>query len=246
MLLKRNLKKNFYCFILVFFVLYFAAGRYLSYGGVLISPDGGFILKTSDILLFTFVIQLSFLLYENYEIELALVCGVSTVRLMLTKFFSVLFYVIAGYSVILFIFYKYIPYENYGDEYIRVFVPENFRFYVLFSVVVTVLFYSSIILLVRVITRNCFVPIITGMFCFMGSYYVYPAIIHEEIDISYALIDPHISLYFIGDTVAIEDFGLYPIWTCNRLLFLALALIMLTLSVIIMRREKLHYSHNDV
>ena len=53
------------------------------------------------------------------------------------------------------------------------------------------------------------------------------------------LIDPFISSYFIGDTVP-NQLGIPYMWTLNRLLFLALSVVLFTATYLLLRRETLH------
>ena len=64
-------------------------------------------------------------------------------------------------------------------------------------------------------------------------------------DIRYSLLDPFLCNYFIGDTVPSEYYSIGSLWTGNRLLFLGLALLLLTAVFYLLKREKLHQGMND-
>ena len=57
--------------------------------------------------------------------------------------------------------------------------------------------------------------------------------------LEYAIVDPFISTYFIGNGVARKE-GLGKIWTHNRILFFFLSLVLFGASYLLLRREKLH------
>ncbi|MBO5981921.1 MAG: hypothetical protein J6Q24_05695 [Clostridia bacterium] len=85
-------------------------------------PDKGFIDYTELFVPFLLILPISFLLYDNFEIELGLVCGVKTAKLMLYKFFSILIYTLIPMGILV-VFYKYEEYfptvrQRYGFQFI--------------------------------------------------------------------------------------------------------------------------------
>lgn len=194
----------------------------------------------------------SFLLPDTYEIELGLTCGVSTAKLAFSKAMPLVLYTILSAWVFL-LFYQYTPYTSTDFPIvIPIWVPENFKWYLFVSFAVTVLFFAALFLLIRVITRNCYVPIGVGMFFFVVLYAFYKDVHSLSRDIRWCLIDPFISAYFVGNEVPnayaarYADLAiLHNAWTYNRLLFLGLALLLFGASYLLLRREKLHKTFRD-
>jgi hypothetical protein len=118
-------------------------------------------------------------------------------------------------------------------------IPEGYRWYMLLSLAVTLLFFTALFLFFRVVTRNCYLPVGLGLFVFLffkeRSQDIQTAALGPE----RALFDPFISCYFLGNSVP-ASLSLPHLWTLNRLLFLDLGLLLLVVSCLLLRREKLH------
>ena len=106
----------------------------------------------------------SFILPNKFEIELGLVNGYSTLKLVLTKAIPIFLYSILTSSFAIAL-YQYKRYDsNQFKSLIPIYVPEdNFKLYTYISVFVIILFFSALFLFMRVLTRNCFLPVITDL-----------------------------------------------------------------------------------
>ncbi|MBO5981922.1 MAG: hypothetical protein J6Q24_05700 [Clostridia bacterium] len=113
------------------------------------------------------------------------------------------------------------------------------------SAFVTVLFFASLFLFTRVATKNCYAPVGLGILAFTIFNNMNTNIHSGYEDIRKCLIDPFLSNYFLGDTVLTEYYRVGPLWTYNRLLFFGLAVVMLVVTYLLLRREKLHQGFND-
>ncbi|MBE6799066.1 MAG: hypothetical protein E7525_04760 [Ruminococcaceae bacterium] len=189
------------------------------------------------------LVPLAFLLYDNFEIELGLVCGVKTSTLMLTKFFSVFIYVLSTvYTMIFFYTYKeFVPNSRHRIVF-PIYVPENYKLYMFVSVTVTLSFFAALFLFIRVLTRNCYVPVAVGLAAFIATSTLNSGIHGGTTDMRSALFDPFISVYFVGNTVpnSMNIESMTNIWTNNRLLFAGAAVVLFVCSYLLLRREKLH------
>lgn len=220
------------------------------------APGGtSFFSSTELIVPFVVLLPVSFLLYNNYEIELALVNGVTTMKLMFCKFFAtVVATILPLFAVILPVQAKYY-YASPDEIIIPIHVPENFKLYLLISAFVTVLFFASLFLLLRVVLRNCYAPV--GLAILVFSYFQSrnQNINYLSLPFRFALFDPFITKYLIGNTVANEGFTVTAtsevvapfsnLWTYNRLLFLGIAVVLLVITCCLLRKEKLHESFGD-
>lgn len=220
------------------------------------APGGtSFFSSTELIVPFVVLLPVSFLLYNNYEIELALVNGVTTMKLMFCKFFAtVVATVLPLFAVILPVQAKYY-YAPQEEITIPIHVPENFKLYLLLSAFVTVLFFAALFLLLRVVLRNCYAPV--GLAILVFSYFQSrnQNINYLSLPFRSALFDPFITKYLIGNTVANEGFTVtatgevvapFPnLWAYNRLLFLGIAVVLLVITCCLLRKEKLHESFGD-
>lgn len=209
-------------------------------------PEKGFIDYTELFVPFLLILPISFLLYDNFEIELALTCGVKTVKLMLYKFFSVLIYTLIpmGLLVALYKYTEFLP-NNQTKIRIPIVIPEDYKVYMAVSAFITILFFASLFLLVRVATKNCYAPVGLGILVYTIFNTLNTNIHSGYEDIRKCLFDPFLSNYFLGDEVPVNGYKVGPLWTYNRILFLGLALVMLVVTYILLRREKLHQGFND-
>ena len=255
MLFLRSLWKSKYYFLAATAIMLIVAQPWKLHWIMTVPGGNSFFSSTELIVPFIVLLPVSFLLYNNFEIELALVNGVTTMKLMLCKFFStVVATVLPLFAVILPIREKYY-YAKPEEITIPLHVPENFKLYLVLSAFVTVLFFASLFLLLRVVLRNCYAPV--GLAILVFSYFQ-----NRNLNINYlslpfksALFDPFITKYLIGDKVANEGFtvtatgevidAIPHLWTYNRLLFLGISAVLIAVSCVLLRREKLHESFGD-
>jgi hypothetical protein len=245
MLFWRSLKKNAYFLVITLFLLAFSCTVWNPHHLIVALPDHGFIDSTELFVPFLLLLPISFLLYDNFEIELGLTCGVKTTKLLFTKFIAILLFAItaAFCMVALFEYEPYVPQQS--KIIIPIHIPENFKVYMFISAFVTTVFFASLFLFMRVAIKNCYAPVGLGVLVytvFNGFNYD----IHSGYtDIRKCLFDPFLSNYFMGDTVLTEYYRVGPLWTYNRLLFFGLAVVMLVATFFLLRREKLHQGFND-
>ena len=211
-------------------------------------PFTGFAFQIEATLAVLLIVFYSFLLTSKYEIELGLVNGYGTLKLALTKALPIFVYSTAV-SLAAVLVYRYKPFDAETISKIRIpiYVPDNYRICLLFSVLITVLFFSSLYFFIRVIMRNCFLPIIPDLFIVTLSYGLSERIIQGTADIRLSLLDPFITSYFVGNTIPndiadkyTEMYLLRNAWIVNRLMFFFLSLALLSATVFLLRREKLH------
>ena len=245
MLFWRSLKKNAYFLVIALFLLAFSCTVWNPHHLIVALPEHGFIDSTELFVPFVLLLPISFLLYDNFEIELGLTCGVKTTKLLFTKFVAILLFAItaAFCMVALFEYEPYVPQQS--KIIIPIHIPENFKVYMFVSAFVTTVFFASLFLFMRVAIKNCYAPVGLGVLVytvFNGFNYD----IHSGYtDIRKCLFDPFLSNYFMGDTVLTEYYRVGPLWTYNRLLFFGLAVVMLVATFFLLRREKLHQGFND-
>ena len=115
------------------------------------------------------------------------------------------------------------------------------------SLIITVLFFASLFLFIRILTKNCYITVGIGLFISVIFDSMNMGIKGRSSHIGLSLIDPYISSYFIGDTVpkefadSFQDLSyMSHAWTVNRIIFFAAAFILLAASYLMLRREKLH------
>ena len=255
MLFLRSLWKSKYYFLAATAILLLASTIWKPQY-ILVTPGQPCFFSTSEqILPLVVLLPISFLLYDNYEIELGLINGVTTMKLALYKFISTVLATLLpmGLTILLLQQKKFFAREE--EIYIPLDVPENFKIYLLLSAFVTILFFASLFLFLRVALRNCYAPV--GLAILVFSYFQTRSqnINYLSLPFSQALFDPFVTRYLIGDAVANAGFTVeatgqivdpFPhLWTFNRLLFLGLAVVILAVTCILLRREKLHESFGD-
>jgi len=98
-------------------------------------------------------------------------------------------------------------------------------------------------LFLRVLTRNCFVPVGLSMFMYVLFSNNNVQLHNGQVDIRRAVFDPFISNYLLGDTVTQKVFK--NLWTTNRIFFFGVGVILLVLSCLILNREKQHENFGD-
>ena len=245
MLFWRSLKKNAYFLVIALFLLAFSCTVWNPHHLIVALPEHGFIDSTEFFIPFVLLLPISFLLYDNFEIELGLVCGVKTTKLLFTKFIAILLFAItAAFAMVaLFEYEPYVPQQS--KIIIPIHIPENYKVYMFISAFVTSVFFASLFLFMRVATKNCYAPVGLGVLVytvFNGFNYD----IHSGYsDIRSCLFDPFLSNYFMGDTVLTKYYRVGPLWTYNRLLFFGIAVALLVATFFLLRREKLHQGFND-
>lgn len=255
MLFLRSLWKSKYYFLAATAIMLIIAQPWKPHW-IMTAPGGNSFFSSTELIVpFIVLLPVSFLLYNDFEIELALVNGVTTMKLMLCKFFAtVVATVLPLFAVILPVQEKYY-YAAPEVITIPLHVPENFKIYLLLSAFVTVLFFASLFLLLRVLLRNCYAPVGLAILVFSFFQNRNNEINFLTLPFKSALFDPFITKYLIGDTVANESFTVTAtgevidavphLWTYNRLLFFGISLGLIALSCLLLSREKLHESFGD-
>ncbi len=187
----------------------------------------------------------AFLLPNKFEIELALTCGTSTVKLFFTKAFTFLIYAIIP-SIAFVALYKYVPYKGTDRPRIGIYIPDNYKLYMVVSILVTVFFFFALFCFLRVLLRNCYTPILVGLAIHAIAEDTCKNIQFGE-NVKRCITDPYISVYMLGDTVPNNIASQYPelgvvanAWTYNRLIFAALGIVLLVCTYLLLRRERLH------
>lgn len=231
--------------------LFFAVWMFLLHTFALPHNAFRFIDGTEIVLSILMIPLCAFILYEKTEIELALVSGMGTSRLFFTKLVPLITYTVIPTVAFAFIFKSDTMDELSPGlvtmEKIPEYVPDNYRILTAVSVAVTVLFFFSLYALVRVVTRSSYLPILICFGLAVGIRSFSASIQAMRLPLTYSLFDPFISTYFIGNTVPDTYAEKFPelavmanAWTYNRVLFAALSLLILFVTHLILRREKLH------
>ena len=229
--------------------LYFT--QYVLTGPLIVPPKHiGYLDRTELVIAVLMLPVFSFLLPNKFEIELSLSCGTSTVKLFFTKAFASLIYTVIPALVFIFL-YQYEPYSGKDRPKIGIFIPENYKVYMIVSVLVTILFFFALFCFLRVLLRNCYAPILVGLAIYSLAYNTCKNI-QNGVDIERCLYDPFISVYMMGDTVPNNIATQYPelgvvanAWTYNRLIFFGISVVLLVATYIMLRREKLHRGFGD-
>lgn len=241
----RSLRKAWPIVLLVtLFYLYFIHG-FLK--GPLIVPPRllGFMDRTELSIAVLIIPLVAFILPNKFEIELSLTCGMKTTTLFFTKVLPMFLYTIIP-ALAFVLLYRYVPYDGSERAVIGIYIPDNYKLYVMLSAFVTVLFFFSLICFLRVISRNCYVPILMGL----GIHLFFQnncKSIQGGTNIKRCIFDPFISVYILGDTVPGNIAAYHPemgvsahAWTYNRLIFLGISIVLLAATYLLLRREKLH------
>lgn len=186
-------------------------------------------------------LPLSFLLHDKSVIELSLVHGVSTLRIFLAHLGAALTWSASGLlAVVLCLRFSPLNEQQIKSLAFPPLIPEGVRWYILLSTLITLLFFVSVVMLVRVAMRNCYVPIFVVLLMFTVFYDRSRDLRMGGPDgMGRALLDPYMSTYVIGDAVPLQ-YGYGHLWTANRALFLGLTLIFFLISILLLRRERMH------
>lgn len=247
----RSFKKSIWLMLISIAFLLFSS--YIWYPGHLITPYQyvGFFDNVEMAIPTVLIAFCCFILPNKYEIELSLVCGTSTSKLFFSKALPVFVYTLIPTFIMLALF-RYIPYEGDIRPRIPIFVPENYRIYAAVSLFVTVFFFFALFCFLRVIMRNCYAPIFLCMFANKYFYDLSKQIQKGAEDIRKSLVNPFISNYILGDTVPnayVEQMEGMEImrnaWTYNRIGFFVLGVVLLVVTYLLLRREKLHKGFGD-
>ena len=194
----------------------------------------------------------SFILPNKFEIELGLVNGYGTLKLTVIKAIPIFVYtVLTAFAAVA--VYRYTPYTSTEFKTLfPIYVPDHFRVYTFISVLVIILFFSSIFFFFRVLTRNCYIPVIADLLVLSALSVISDGIQKGITDVRMSLVDPFITTYFVGNTIPNEIAGKYQdlsilknAWTVNRIIFFLLSLAFLAATVLLLRREKLHRGFGD-
>ncbi len=193
----------------------------------------------------------AFVLYDRTEIELALVSGTKTTKLFFTKIIPIITYTLIPSIFFGLLFHSeshsHIDPGMVTKKIIPEYVPDNYKLLILVSMVITVTFFIALYSLIRVLTRNCYVPILICFGISVGLKSFSAAIVAMRIPLTNCFFDPFINSYFIGNSVPniyAEKFSelvsLTSAWTYNRLLFIGISALLFLITYLILRREKLH------
>ena len=242
-MLIRSYEKHFPFFIAVWAYMF----RTLA-----ITPNAFRFIDITEMLLPILLIPMcAFILYDRTEIELALVSGTKTTKLFFTKIIPIITYTLIPSMFFGLLFHSdshsHIDPGMVTMKSIPEYVPDNYKLLTLVSMVITVTFFIALYSLIRVLTRNCYVPILMCFGISVGLRSFSAAIVAMRIPLTTCLIDPFINSYFIGNSVPniyAEKFSelvsLTSAWTYNRLLFIGISALLFLITYLILRREKLH------
>lgn len=247
----RSLRRSWPLMIAVTLLLVYFTYYYLN-GPLIVPPkEFGFIDRSELRIAAIMVPIFAFLLPNKFEIELSLTCGMSTAKLFCTKAITSFIYTAIPSFVFVFL-YRYIPYDGKSPWVYAINVPEDYRIHMVISMAVTLLFFFSLICFVRVLSRNCYIPILVGLFVHFTTENNCKGIQSGARAVKNCIFDPFISVYFIGDDVPNAIVENHPqlglisnAWTCNRLIFLGISVVLLVITYIMLRRENLHRGFGD-
>ena len=244
-MLSRCMRKSLY-FLAICLPIFVVATRIWEPQCIIMpAPMNGFSGYIEMFLPALMLIPLSLLLHDPFEIELGLVCGVRTSRLFVSKLLPLVVYgAVSVLAMILLVRDEPFVETDQMRALITISVPDNYKLLLAISVVVTLLFFASVVVFFRVLTRNCYAPVGMGLFVYLFFEAMNKDIRMLKTSLEYAIVDPFISTYFIGNGVARKE-GLGKIWTHNRILFFFLSLVLFGASYLLLRREKLHENLGD-
>lgn len=255
MLFHRSLWKSKYYFLTATAILLIASSVWKPQY-ILVTPGHtGFFSTSEQLIPFVVLLPISFLLYDNYEIELALINGVTTMKLTLYKFLSTVIATLLPMGITILLLRQKAFFAREEEIFIPLEIPTYYKVYLLLSAFVTVSFFASLFLFLRVVLRNCYAPV--GIAILVYSLFESRTSSIQTLSIPFrnALFDPFVTRYLIGDKVVNEGFAvsatgeivdsLPHLWTFNRLLFLGLAVLLLAITCLLLRRERLHESFGN-
>lgn len=194
------------------------------------------------------VVPISLILYEPTEIELGLACGIRTARFAYTRFIPCLLYTLIP-AVVISALYNYVPKLSDPDYIgiIPIYVPGNYRLLLALSTAVTVLFFASLTLFLRVVLRNCFVALSAGLISVIAMHSLSTSLSGGVFPLVLSYVNPFVTSYFVGDGIGnlFPQIGLANVWTVNRVIFLVISVVLLAVTYLLLRRERLHEVGND-
>ncbi len=247
----RSLRRSYPLLIVVTLLLVYFTYYYVE-GPLIVPPkELGFIDRTEICLTVIMIPIFAFLLPNKFEIELSLTCGMSTSKLFLSK--AITSFVYTAIPAFVFVFlYRYIPYDGKNKTVFAIYVPEDYRLHMVVSMAVTLLFFFALICFVRVLSRNCYTPILVGLFVHFTASANCKSIQAGGTAVKKCIFDPFISVYFMGDDIPnliVEQHPqlgvIHNAWTYNRLIFFGISVVLLIATYIMLRREKLHRGFGD-
>lgn len=247
----RSLRRSSPLLIAVSILLIYFTYYYIE-GPLVVPPkEFGFIDRSELRITAIMVPIFAFLLPNKFEIELSLTCGMSTTKLFFSKALSALIYTAVPTFVFVFL-YRYIPYDGTNKTVFAIYVPDEYRIYMVISMTVTLLFFFSLLCFARVLSRNCYIPVIVGLFVHFTAESNCKNIQSGARAVKNCIFDPFISVYFMGDDIPNLIAEQYPelgvianSWTYNRLIFLGISVVLLIVTYLMLRREKLHRGFGD-
>ena len=197
------------------------------------------------------LLALSFMLHDRFEIELSLVCGVKTSRLAASKALPIFLYTLVA-TCLMILCHRHQPYSGNSKIRIPLYVPDNYKVLMMISIFVSLLFFAALFLFLRVLLRNCYIPMVLDFGLWGGMCGISYGIRQGQYSLTKCWMDPFISAYFVGDTVPNQMAEKYTdltsltnAWTYNRLMFFGLAILLLVATWLLLRREKLHQGFGD-
>lgn len=247
-LFKHSLKRGiFYLPIVVVFFLFSTSGM-IRVPLLMPYPNKGLVDGTEMATGILCIAFCSFILPDKYEIELALICGVRTEKLFFVKIFTVFIYTLAPMYLYL-ARYRYMGFD--GDvisDVLPFHAPDGYKLYVALSIFITLFFFFALFSFFRVVTQNCYIPLILCLF--VNTFYsdMNRDIRIGELPFSRAIADPFISTYLMGEIpegCKAAESAMPHLWMCNRLLFLGLGILFAVLTFLLLRRERLHRGLGD-
>lgn len=199
----------------------------------------------------------AFILYDKTEIELSLVHGTRTAKLFFSKLVPMMVYTALPIIAFLAIFPGGSTVKiNYDlvlkDSTIQEYIPADFKLCIALSVLVTLTFFFALFSFIRVITRNCYITMLTGFGVGIGISGIRGVVCSWKVPFTCCMFDPMIDTYFIGNELPLAYAEKYPdlagmtnIWTYNRLLFVGVSLLLFFITYLVLRYEKLHCSISE-
>ncbi len=241
------LKRSFERYLLFFLAVWAYMLRTLS-----LTPNAYKFIACTETMFYILLIPMcAFILYDKTEIELALVSGTRTTTLFFTKLIP-----LVAYTLIPSVFFALIfRSDSYAEvdpgrvtlQSIPEYVPTSYKLLTVVSLIITVVFFYGLYSLIRVITRNCYIPVIACFGIGIGLRGFSAAIVAMRAPLTASLFDPFINSYFIGNSVPNVYAEKFPelaamtnVWTYNRLLFVGISAVIYIATYLILRREKLH------
>ena len=241
LLFSHTLKRYVWVLPATFFTAAIVSLLWIPQPALLPFPMNGFVGALETVLPVLISLPLSFLVYDKSSIELALVHGLDTLQLFFTHLLSALFWIQLSLGAVV-LCYRTAPLteDQLAQMTIPPLLPDTLRMHMFISIIVSVLFFASLVFFLRVALRNCYVPMVGVLLTFTLFYERSRSLRMRGLGaLRGALFDPYISSYIIGDALP-QQYGFGTLWSANRLLFFDISLILLFASALILRRERMH------